>query len=107
MVKSALFRGDANQLMNAFQCCYFKHHPLTFFTIYWILDRSPGALSVLLNLARFDFCSIQNQINGKRKEIISHLCFKKELCLTGKNNMVKLPPTVLQIQDVGRWANYL
>lgn len=67
------------------------------------MDRYPGALLVLHNLARFDFA----QINGNRKEIISHLCFKKEHCLTGRNNTVRLPPTVLQIQDVGRWANYL
>lgn len=91
-------RRDANQLMRCtsvllFQepCFNISHH---------LLDL--GALSVLFNLARFDFCSIHNQINGKRKEIISHFCFKKALCLAGRNKAVRLPPTVLQIQDVGR-----
>lgn len=60
MVKSTVFKGDDIQLMRCilvllFQAPAFNIFISFFLTIYWIVDRSPGALSVLLSLARFDF----------------------------------------------------
>lgn len=108
MVKSALFRGDANVLTRCILVPLFQAPSFNIFRHLLDLGSLPGSPFSFAQPGQVWFCSIQNQINGERREIISHLCFKKELCLTGRNNkVVRLPPTVLQIQDVRRWANYL
>lgn len=94
-----LIRGSALCL---FWTYFFNHYTHSLSVGPNVSPRPLEAISVHPNLARLHF-SIESEINSKPKEIISQM----EFCLYSRKTAVRLPPTALQIQDVGRRTNYL